>query len=612
MGEPFSAIAIAEETAKDVTTKVAYPMLKKIWGWCKYNLHPKSVHFGKYKEMMKKRFESINNPVLANAKIKLDDVFLPQTLIIEDSQEEVFIDRFPIGLISTHRNLIIKDTAGRGKSTLMKKMFLWCIEEGRFPVFIDLRNLKKGHLILDEMLKELGEYDEGFDLYLLQKFLDDGYLIIFLDGFDEVSADVCSDVARDINDFVSRADKNLFILTSRDDDRLAGFANFKGARLKDFTIEESYQLIRKYDGNTEKAEEIITLLEGGSLENVKDFLRSPLHTTLFYGAYKQGRAIPIKLHEVCRDIYKALYDLHDFSKNAEFVHNKKCKISESDFERVLGYIGFHCLANNTFEIESNEMCKVLQVVKEQCPDIVFTDEDLLYDISISLSIFRKRRTTYEWIHEMMCHYFAARCVSLENITKIKPLLSKVYHSQCLERYVPMLRIYSELNPVEFRKCFLLTLLKDYQTHYIGCLRQNTGHVSNGSRELRAYLLFGNSIEMSLQDSKLVIITMPQQIKPLIPILYEYHNQIFGTIDFPENAENCKTSVSLNEGDKINLSFKDFSSNQQEYDDCNLLIAMKSGDKYYLLFQLVQEKIKDLEDDKLLYTDKDLIRLDYGI
>ncbi len=612
MGEPFSTIAIAEEAAKEVTTKVAYPILNKIWSWYKYNMQPKSIHFQKYKEMMQKRFESINNPVLANAKIKLDDVFLPQTLIIEDNQEEILVDRFPINLMRTHRNLIIKDTAGRGKSTLMKKMFLWCIDEERFPVFVDLRNLKKGHLILEEMLKELGEFNEGFDLYLLQKFLGDGYLIIFLDGFDEVSDDVRSDVAKDINDFVSRADKNMVILTSRDDDRLAGFANFKGARLKDFTIEESYQLIRKYDGNTAKAEEIISLLKSGCLEEVKDFLRSPLHTTLFYGAYKQGRAIPVKLHEVCRDIYKALYDLHDLSKNAEFVHNKKCKITESDFERVLGYIGFHCLANNTYEIESNEMSNVLQVVKEQCPDIVFSDEDLLYDISLSLSIFRKRRSTYGWIHEMMCHYFAARCVSLENITKIKPLLSKVYHSQFLERYVPMLRIFSELNPVEFRKSILLSLLKDYQAYYIDSLRHNIEHINNASREIRAYLLFGNRIELSLQDSKLVIMTTAQQLKPLLPILYDYHNQIFGTIVFPENAEKSNTSVTLVEGDRINLNINDFSSNQQEYDDCNLMVAFKTGDKFYLLFQLVQEKIKELEGDKLLYTDKNLIRLDYGI
>lgn len=602
------AVGIGEETAKEVAMNVFAKQWRRLCVFCKYKFN-KEGQFANYKATMQNRFEIVNNPVLENTKRKLDDVFIPQTVIMENSNEEILIDQFPWKMMRRHHNVIIKDTAGRGKSTLMKKMFLWCIEDKRYPVFVDLRNLKKNHLIVDEILKEVGEINEKFDLLLLQKFIDDGELIFFLDGFDEVAAEDCSDVARDIQDFVSRADNNMFILTSRDDDRLAGFAAFKGVRLKDFTLEESYELIRKYDGHTDKAEKIIELLRGGCYEEVKDFLRSPLHATMFYGAYHEGRPIPIKLHEVCRDIYKALYDNHDLSKNAEYVHKKRCSLSEAEYERILGCIGRYCLAQNTYEVDENQMTRVLQDVRDQCPGIVFRDEELLYDISICLSVFRKKRTSYVWIHEMMCHYFTARSICLENQTRLGDVLAKIYASQDLDRYVQMLRIYSELSPVEFRRYFLLELLKDYQKHYIDCLKPELPGIGSDSRELRGYLLFGHQLWLTCADSQIKSDYTPQRLKPLLPILYECHNNMFRSI---EVADGHPATIRMENGERLELTVSSFSENQQEYDDCNMIAAEATKNHACLVFQLVQQKIKELENDKPVYYDKNLMSLDDGI
>lgn len=597
---------LATDVGGDVTKDVAKRLIPYLWRkfqvWRKYALD-KEAQFAKYKETMQNLFEIVNNPVLANSQRKLDDVFHPQTIILENSKEEILIDRFPMDLMKKYKRIIIKDTAGRGKSTLMKKMFLWCVQDGLYPIFVDLRNLKKNHLIIEEILKNLGEYNEKFDILLLQKFIDDGKLIFFFDGFDEVKSEDCTDVAKDIRDFVSRADKNMFVLTSREDDRLAGFASFKGARLKDFTLSESCELIRKYDGYTEKAENIINLLNTGCYEEVKDFLRSPLHTTLFYGAYKDGRAIPIKLHEVCHDIFESLFYIHDLSKDADYIHNKRCCLALSDYERILGCIGRYCLHKGTFEIEDSLMADVLKNVRDQCPGLSFQDDELLYDISISISVFRRKRSSYVWIHETMCHYFMARSLCMENQNVLDKVLTKIYASSYLERYVPMLRIYGELSPMEFRHYFLLELLKEYRMHYLECLKPSYNAIRSDSKELREYLLFGHQIFLVKDETEICVEATPQRLLPLLKLLYECNTEMFSRIKNIDTE--TKHHIKL-ESDRVNLSVGSFIGSQEEYDNCNIIVAKRIGEKVYLTFQFVQEKIKELDNFKLVYNDKNFL------
>lgn len=597
------------DAAKETASPFVSAFIKKALAWTSYAITPKYQHFAKYKTMVKARFETINNPVFANAQKRLDDVFVPQTIIIEDSDEEKVLNGFPRELLSQYKKLIIKDTAGRGKSTLMKKLFLWSVNAKEYPVFIDLRNLGKDHCLWDEILKEVGDINHKFDSYYLERLIAEGGLIFLLDGYDEVNPDDISEVAKDLLDFICRAEGNMFVLTSRDDDRLAGFSGFKGLRLKDFTIEQAYDLIRKYDGNSGKAEEIIRNLENGEHNEVREFLRSPLHTTLFYGAYHQGRNVPFKLHEVCRDIYNALFDDHDMTKNPEFVHRRKCQLSASEYERVLGCIGRYCLANDTYEVGEAEMAMVLKGVRAQCPDILFTDDSILYDISICLSVFRKKRTSYEWIHETMCHYFTARSISLENPTKIANVLNHIYSSSHLERYVKMLRIYNELNPIEFRKHFLLELLKDYHKYFVQCLCNNHGTIGNDSWQQRSYLLFKNHIRLLLRNSKLQVESTPQRLTPLLPLLKDEHNHMYASM---ENSEKPEENLFLMEGDSMELRINTFSDSQQQYDLCNMIVAFYTETDAYLLFQQVIESIREFEKEKSTYEDGNLINLQDGI
>ena len=121
-------------------------------------------------------------------------------------------------LFKTEKYLTIIGSAGSGKSTLVKYLFLKAIEDKyKIPIKIELRYLNdyKGNIfdyILNEIFKlnDLSESDEISD-----RLLKSGKFLIFFDGYDEIRYEIKETTTKDIDDFVKKYNKNNYILTSR-------------------------------------------------------------------------------------------------------------------------------------------------------------------------------------------------------------------------------------------------------------------------------------------------------------------------------------------------------------------------------------------------------------
>src|SRR5690606_2572068 len=112
----------------------------------------KIIHF-----YIKKRMTTllvVNTIVLGNRRILLDDIYVPLTIVSD--MEEFYIDSYPEDLYNLHSAVLIKDTSGMGKSTILKKLFFSTIYQNLgIPFLIELRRLKDHESILTYILKEL-------------------------------------------------------------------------------------------------------------------------------------------------------------------------------------------------------------------------------------------------------------------------------------------------------------------------------------------------------------------------------------------------------------------------------------------------------------------------
>lgn len=137
---------------------------KESLGWIKsfYNKHfiSKAEHFSDYKEKMQDSFEFVRNSAIGNAQRSFEEVFVPLVIVDETDQHEYSIEEYPRELIRKYNHLIIKDYAGRGKSTLMRRLFVLAVNAGEFPLFVELRNLNDGTTLMNELLNGLHKINE--------------------------------------------------------------------------------------------------------------------------------------------------------------------------------------------------------------------------------------------------------------------------------------------------------------------------------------------------------------------------------------------------------------------------------------------------------------------
>ena len=111
----------------------------------------------------------MNTLVFKNEQRLLKDLYIPLTLVRDDypkkkDKEQTKVDKYPADLIRNYNKILITDTAGMGKSTLTKRLFLDVIENGYgIPIYIEMRRLKKDRPILLEIQEQINSLTKEFD-----------------------------------------------------------------------------------------------------------------------------------------------------------------------------------------------------------------------------------------------------------------------------------------------------------------------------------------------------------------------------------------------------------------------------------------------------------------
>lgn len=122
--------------------------------------------------------------IFQNKQRRLKDIYVPLTVRREREKETFKIAHYPKGFLPAYKKVLIRDTAGMGKSTLMKRLFLAALEEQKgIPVFIELRKLKGDDTIANFIHRELNPINNEFDAEFILNLIKNGNFIFFFGGF---------------------------------------------------------------------------------------------------------------------------------------------------------------------------------------------------------------------------------------------------------------------------------------------------------------------------------------------------------------------------------------------------------------------------------------------
>ena len=435
-----------------------------------------------------------------NQQILLKDLYQPLTLISEFSGISKTVKDYPEALIEGHQNILIRSTAGMGKSTLMRHIFISMVECGncpRIPILIELRRLSRSNDLLSEILHRCDPLvGTSSDEFL--KMLDEGAFVFLLDGYDEIALDEREIVTSYLTSFITRAHKNLFFLTSRPDTALGSFPNFQEFSIRGLNTKEAYELIRTYGRCNDQSLELVNRLRRPEFKSIRSFLKNPMLVSLLFVAYRHTPRLPYKKHLFYSQVYQAIFEDHDLTKDG-LERYKYSKLDISDFEKILRHVAFNGARLGLVEYSYNELIDLIEK-SVNYTGVKCSPPSFIKDLTNTVPIFIRDGAYYSWSHKSLQDYFSVRFMETAPGDLRDKILRRIYDSNSASRFSHILEIYREMNPRSFRQTVLRWLLEDFEAHCTSDrYDSNCSLLGDDAIKERLELTFGREISFRVYD-----------------------------------------------------------------------------------------------------------------
>ncbi|MEA5579638.1 NACHT domain-containing protein [Anabaena sp. UHCC 0451] len=210
-----------------------------------------------------------------------------------------------IKIANQYAHLMILGQPGAGKSTFLRKIGLEAlkgksgqIQRECIPILIELKQLTDININVYEFIqKEFAYIYLPFSEDFMNKALENGKLLILLDGLDEVPNKNLDLAIQKIKKFVNRYNHNYFIISCRTAAYKNKFKDFKEFAIADFDDKQIQQFINNWfysevDKKLGTAEKCWNKIK--SEEATKELGRTPLLLTFLCLEYDESQDLPEK------------------------------------------------------------------------------------------------------------------------------------------------------------------------------------------------------------------------------------------------------------------------------------------------------------------------------
>lgn len=451
--------AATSTTVKSIIDKIITPLaaegFRKILD--KKEAKKFSETLSKYLTDLEDKCANIKTIAFQNYPKKLVDLYEPLTISDRNEKTKIKIDRNS-NIFKNEKKILIIDRAGMGKTTLSKRVILNEIERQTFiPIFIELRQLKD-HDIKKHLKTVLGIKPETSDSF----FSTIPFLYVF-DGVDEIQNSIKNNIIKKISEFMNEQDAN-FLITSRHESDLSLFSNMAIFNINSLENEQAYSLLKRYDEKSEIYETLIKEIKKNE-SKIDEFLSTPLYVSLLFCAYRHKTKIPNKVYLFYSQVYEALFDAHDLSKESSFAREKYSKLGSEEFHRVLRRFGFNCLANNgKLEYQTDELRIEVKKAIDETIGIVANCNDFIKDMIETVPLFIKEGGTVRWSHKSLMEYFSAMFICFDAKANHKDIILYFYNCNQWERFINILELCADIDFPVFRESVIKQALEDFLKH----------------------------------------------------------------------------------------------------------------------------------------------------
>lgn len=391
----------------------------------------------------------------------LYDIYQPIKLKLG---KETILTNSVKGLFTSTNFVTIIGKAGSGKSTLVKHLFLNTIEEKcNIPILIQLRYLNDYDRGLEDYLREkIISNNLSPSNKILDRLLDNGEFIFFLDGYDEINSLNKHKIIDDLNSFINKYSDNKYILTSRpysNVELVPFFYNYEICKLSDKEIKEFIQKQKCEEDITQK---IIKSINENSTRYIKEFLKNPLLLSLYILTYKAHSKIPSKKYVFYRRVIEVLFSEHDSLTKLGYDRERLAGLSQEEYEEILKRFCFLSYFQDRYNFDKDYIIDKFNIIKGKLRQINFDNEKLIEDLKVNLALWIEDSGILSFAHRSLQEYFAALYIKgLDDYHK-KSVYNKIQndllYSNSFEIY-NFLSLCKEMDKISYYSYLLLPALK---------------------------------------------------------------------------------------------------------------------------------------------------------
>ena len=353
-------------------------------------------------------------------------------------------------------NLIaIVGAAGSGKTILMKHLLLDCINEGhQIPLFLELRDYNLSQENFDDwILSKLGvlsnviSHDSLFDLF------DAGRIILFLDGYDEVTHEKRVDVTTAVTGYASRYPDTKIIISSRPDDVFRGWIGFTTLSVCQLDKEQALQLLKLLPYDREAKNKFIYELENKLFSSHASFLTNPLLLTIMLITYGKYADIPNKLSLFYNQAFEALYQKHDAAKGI-FKRPLLSKLDIDDYSNIFSSFCLQTYVKRHFRFSHSDAIVYLKKAIRSS-GLNISADNFLTDSKQGINMLVDDGIELSYSHRSFQEFFVARYISGCSQEIASKLLRRFGRYAFLDS---VLQLVSELNLRLLEECLIAPAL----------------------------------------------------------------------------------------------------------------------------------------------------------
>lgn len=390
------------------------------------------------------------------------NIYYPTKLTLNG---EIF-DTSSIKDIFTKSNFVtIIGDAGSGKSTLVKHLFINSfIESFKAPILVALRDLDKNTLNPEEYLrnvileKKLSPSDN-----FLNKLLENGEFVFFLDGFDEINSKNKKFITSELEKFIDKYPNNFYVLTSRPYSNIEYFSNFYNYTINDLSLEDREKFIKKQILDDKLSNKIIdSIKDNNHNKYIEDFLKNSLLLTLYIMSYSKNSSIPNSKYIFYMRVFDVLFAEHDSATKIGFEREIKTQLNQESLEEILKLFSYLSYFENAFDFNKDYINTKLNLTKEKYSHLKFNNNDFIEDMKLSIGLWVEDCGLYSFSHRSMQEYFTSLFIS-----KIKEEKNKKIIYEKIINYIEtkhgfdfenLLSLCYEMDSISFIKYYLIPLL----------------------------------------------------------------------------------------------------------------------------------------------------------